>query len=57
MSHRPRSPKRQYVRCPMCSRQPVQVKRGYLVSHLTPGGLKCIATGLRIRGTAWDTKT
>jgi hypothetical protein len=40
--------KRAYLRCPMCGRQPVQVKRGYIVSHLTPGGLKCIAIGFRM---------
>lgn len=37
--------KRVYMRCPLCSRQPVAVKRGHIVSHLTPGGLRCSATG------------
>lgn len=37
--------KRSYVRCPWCQRQPVQVKRERIVSHLTPGGVKCIGIG------------
>lgn len=36
---------RRYVRCRWCSRQPVAIKRGRLVSHLTPGGLKCPGVG------------
>jgi hypothetical protein len=37
--------KRNYVRCPGCGRQPVAVKRGRLVSHLSPGGVRCYWTG------------
>ena len=37
--------KSSYVRCPWCSRQPVQVKRGRICSHLTPGGIKCVGIG------------
>lgn len=37
--------KRQLVRCGWCGRQPVPTKRGRIASHLTPGGLKCIAIG------------
>lgn len=33
------------VRCLWCGRQPVRLKRGRLVSHLTPGGQKCVGIG------------
>lgn len=46
--------KRTYIRCPWCGRQPIQVKRGNLVSHLSPGGVKCIAIGMRIAGSMFD---
>jgi len=42
--------KKQYVRCLLCSRQPVAVKRGHMASHLTPGGVKCHATGVQVKG-------
>ena len=38
---------RKMIRCPWCGKQPVQVKRGRLVSHLNPGGVKCFAIGQR----------
>lgn len=41
--------KRQLVRCMWCGRQPVPIKRGRIASHLTPGGLKCIAIGVDSR--------
>lgn len=37
--------KRQHIRCPWCSRQPVPTKRGRITSHLTPGGVKCVGIG------------
>jgi hypothetical protein len=41
--------KRVSVRCPWCGKQPVPLKRGHVQSHLTPGGLKCIAIGMDVR--------
>lgn len=47
--------KRAYVRCPICGRQPVAVKRGNLVSHLTHGGQKCSGTGWKVQSWAQAT--
>jgi len=52
----PKKDKREYVRCPFCGRQPVLLKRGNLTSHLSPGGVKCSAVGMRIAGTGFDPK-
>jgi hypothetical protein len=46
MSKKPKVDKRVYIRCPWCSRQPVQVKRGRLTRHVTPGGMLCIGSGM-----------
>jgi hypothetical protein len=45
MSKPPKVDKRTYIRCPWCSRQPVQTKGRTLVSHVTPGNLRCIGSG------------
>lgn len=37
--------KARHVRCPWCQRQPVQLKRGRIQSHLSPGGVKCVGSG------------
>ena len=38
-----------YLRCPWCQRERVEVKRGRLASHLSPGGVKCIGIGMDVR--------
>lgn len=43
---------RTYLRCFMCGKQPVQVKRGRLVSHVTPGNTRCLAIGMRAEQVA-----
>lgn len=40
------------VRCPWCQRQPVRLKRGRLVSHLTPGGVRCVGVGQPMKATS-----
>jgi hypothetical protein len=32
--------------CAWCGRDPVPIKRGRIASHLTPGGVKCVAVGI-----------
>lgn len=46
MSRPPKADKRVYMRCPWCSRQPVQLKRGRIAGHLSPGGVRCIGGGM-----------
>jgi hypothetical protein len=48
--------KRQYVRCPWCGKQPVQVKRGRIVSHVTPGNSRCVGVGQPVPNTYKELK-
>lgn len=46
MSRPPKADKRQYIRCPWCGKQPVQLKRGRIVGHVTPGNQRCVGSGM-----------
>lgn len=39
------------LRCPCCGRE-VKPRKGYLPSHLTAGGLRCVAVGFNARQAA-----